>query len=268
VSIDDLSPEDRPDVQGAFAAGGHQGAANTNRSVNNVVDEQTVNPGWFDEGTTVIPSRRTSLIYEPASGRIPYSDAGRKMMESAPRQPMSGFAGPEDFNLITRCLASVNAGPPMRAVAYNNNLQIIQSQNYVALLNEMIHEVRIVPLDNRPRVPDSVQMWNGSARGHWEKDTLVVESTNFRPHVEGWPFFASAKMKLVERFSRIGPNTLEYEFEVSDPVAYTQTWKGEYPMKKTADQIYEYACHEGNWSVGGSLKGARVEEQKAAAHSK
>jgi hypothetical protein len=177
---------------------------------------------------------------------------------------MTGFKGPEDFNLITQCLASVNAGPPMRAVAYNNNLQIVQAPGYVALLNEMIHDARIVPLDNRPRLPESVQMWNGSARGHWEKDTLVVESTNFRRRVEGWPFFATEKMSLVERFTRVGPNTLHYEFEVSDPVAYTETWKAEYPMKKNKDQIYEYACHEGNWSVEGSLRGARVEEQKAA----
>jgi hypothetical protein len=146
--------------------------------------------------------------------------------------------------------------------AYNNNYQIVQGPGYVTILVEMIHDVRVIPTDGRPHLPSNVRQWLGDSRGHWEGDTLVVETTNFtnKTNFRG----ASENMRLVERFTRSDANTINYEFTVNDPSSFTKPWTAQVPMKKTAESLLEYACHEGNYAMEGMLRGVRVEEQSAA----
>jgi len=171
--------------------------------------------------------------------------------------------GPEDRGLPERCLLWPTAGPPMLPGGYNNNYQIIQSPGYVVILVEMIHDVRIIPLDGRPHLGSSVRQWMGDSRGHWEGKTLVVDTTDFngKARFRG----ADEKMHLTERFTRADPDTLLYEFTVDDPTAFTKPWSAQVPMRKSEGPIFEYACHEGNYGMEGILGGARAEEKKAAA---
>jgi hypothetical protein len=143
---------------------------------------------------------------------------------------------------------------------YNNNYQIVQAPGYVMILVEMIHDARIIPLGGRPHAPAPVRQWLGDSRGHWEGDTLVVETTNFndQSRFRG----ADANLKLVERFRRTDPDTIIYEFTVSDPTAFTKPWSAQIPMRRTEEQIFEYACHEGNYALRGVLAGARADEKR------
>ena len=220
------------------------------------------NQAWFDRGSKVVPSLRTSLIVDPADGKIPYSEAGRKRMAaSAEYARAHPTDGPEDLALPDRCLLWATAGPPMLPGPYNSNYQIFQAPGYVAIAIEMIHEVRIIPLDRRPHLPGSVRQWLGDSRGHWEGNTLVVETSNFtdKSHFRG----ATANMRLTERFTRTDANTLTYEFTVDDPATFAKPWTASIPMAKSAGPIYEYACHEGNYAVPGILGGARKQEAEA-----
>ena len=143
--------------------------------------------------------------------------------------------------------------------AYNNNVQIVQTSGFVAILNEMIHEHRIVPLDGRSHLDQHIRQWLGDSRGHWEGNTLVVDTRNFSPKTD---FRGSgAGLHVIERFTRVGPDTLQYEFTVDDPTMWTRPWTAMIPMKKSAERMYEYACHEGNHSIVGVLSGARLDEQ-------
>ena len=167
--------------------------------------------------------------------------------------------GPEDRGAFERCLLGFNAGPPMHPSGYNNNLQIFQTPNSVALLIEMVHDVRVVPLDGRPHLPASMRQWKGDSRGRWEGDTLVVETRNF---TEATSFRGSGpNMHLIERFTRLSPGRLLYEFTIDDPESFTKPWTVAVPMKKTDQPIYEYACHEGNYSMMNMLAGARALEK-------
>jgi hypothetical protein len=149
----------------------------------------------------------------------------------------------------------------MVPAGYNNNYQIFQTRDYVAISTEMIHDVRIIPLDGRPHIPSSVRQWMGDSRGHWEGNTLVVETTNF---TNKRPFRGSDQnMRVIERFTRTDPDTILYRFTVDDPTAFTKQWTGEIAMSKTPGPIYEYACHEGNYSLSGMLAGARLAEKEA-----
>jgi len=154
----------------------------------------------------------------------------------------------------------------MLPAGYNNNYQILQTPGYVVILIEMIHDVRIIPLDGRPHLPGNIRQWLGDSRGHWEGNTLVVDTTNFteKTHFRG----ADRNLHLVERFTRVDPGTILYQFTVDDPTAFTSKWVGEAPMTKIVGPIYEYACHEGNYSMEGTLKGARAEEKAAAEAAK
>jgi hypothetical protein len=145
---------------------------------------------------------------------------------------------------------------------YNDNYQIFQGPGYVAVVVEMIHDVRVIPTDGRPHLPDSVRLWRGDSRGHWEGNTLVVETTNFngKAHFRG----ATEKMHLIERFTRTAADTLTYEFTVDDPATFAKPWTASIPMVKSDGPIYEYACHEGNYAVPGILAGARLQEKKLA----
>ena len=222
------------------------------------------NDFWWDRGTKVVKTLRTSLIIDPPDGRIPAMVPGANQRLAAQRGARGGRAtdGPEFRPLAERCLLWATAGPPMMPSFYNNNYQIIQSKDYVVILVEMIHDARIIPIDNRPHLPGSVRQWLGNAVGHWEGSTLVVETTNFTDKTS---FQSSSKdMKLTERFTRTDENTLTYEFTVDDPSTYVRPWTAQIPMSKTEGPIWEYACHEGNYAMTNVLKGARAEEKAAA----
>ena len=155
-----------------------------------------------------------------------------------------------------RCIVGFNAGPPMVPGAYNNNVQLFQTPDYVVILNEMVHNARIVPLDGRPH--GTIRQWVGDSRGHWEDETLVVETTNLRKSsFRG----SSVNLHLVERFTRVSPDTIRYEFTVEDPETWTRPWTVAVPMTKTQGPMFEYACHEGNYAMEGILSGARAEER-------
>jgi hypothetical protein len=220
------------------------------------------NDSWWDRGTKVVPTRRTSIIVDPPDGRIPALTPEAQKAESARvavRQRPAG--GPEDRGLPERCILWPTAGPPMLSSAYNNNYQILQIPGYVVIFIEMIHDVRIIPLDGRPHLASHVRQWMGDPRGRWEGNTLVVDTTNFTAKN---PFRGSDRnLHLIERFTRIDPDTILYRFTVEDPTAFTRIWTGEVPMTRTPGPIYEYACHEGNYSMTNILSGARAEDRAA-----
>ena len=182
-----------------------------------------------------------------------------------------GRNGPEDRGVSERCLLGFNTGPPITPGGYNQNVQIFQVPGTVALLTEMVHDSRIIPLDGRPHVADDIRQWKGDSRGYWDGDTLVVETTNFTHKIASFsphPFasYGSAeKMHLTERFTRVDDDTLHYEFTVNDPRTFTQPFTAILQMQKADHALYEYACHEGNYGLHNVLAGARQEEQEAAA---
>jgi hypothetical protein len=224
------------------------------------------NEFWYDRGDKIAGSKRTSLIVDPPDGRLPaWTPEGQKqahLRAAAERDDQLGHPladSWEDRPLQERCIVGLNAGPPMTPGAYNNNFQLLQAAKYVLILNEMVHSARIVPLDGSPH--GSIPQWKGDSRGHWEGNTLVVDTTNFKREtsLEG----SSANMHLIERFTRTDANTLLYEFTVDDPTMWTRPWTAVVPMSKSEDPIYEYACHEGNYGMTGILAGARAEEKAA-----
>jgi hypothetical protein len=217
---------------------------------------------WLDYGRKVIGSRRSSLIVDPPDGRIPPRSAEGKDRDAALRAAARGRGpadNPEDRSLWERC---VTRGVPegMLPGAYNNNLQILQTRGYVLLISEMIHDARVVPLDGRPHAPSAIRSWTGDPRGRWEGDTLVVDSTNFseRANFRG----SRAGLHLVERFRRVDEQTLEYSFTVEDPSTWTRPWTVQFPMAKSTGDIYEYACHEGNYGLQNILKAGRATDKK------
>lgn len=208
---------------------------------------------------------RTSLIGDPADGRLPplTPEAQTRLAAAAERRRLHPFDGPEDIALGLRC---ITGSVPMLGAGYNNYYQIAQSSGHVAINMEMRHDTRMIPLDGRPHVPQNIRLWLGDPRGRWEGDTLVVDTTNFR---DGAPIragaaSATAKAHVIERFTRVAPDTLKYEVTVEDPGTWTRPWTAVLFMKSTKDHIYEYACHEGNSAMTGTLAGARVQEGKAA----
>ncbi len=222
------------------------------------------NDFWWDWGENIAATRRTSLVIDPPDGRIPplTPAAQRRAEERAERRRLHPSDGPEDRTLADRCLNWVSAGPPMLPTAYNNNFHLVQTPDHVLIVNEMIHDARIVPLDGRSALPDTVDQWLGSSRGYWDGDTLVVETTNFTNQTSFRG--ASENMRLTERFTRVADDVLLYEFTVDDPEAFTQPWTVQIPARRTDGLIYEYACHEGNVAMTGILAGARAEEAAAA----
>jgi hypothetical protein len=221
------------------------------------------NDFWWDRGTKVVSTLRTSLIVDPPDGKVPALTAEAQKRQADARAAARGHAndGPESRALTERCILWPTAGPPMLPSFYNNNYQIVQGPGYVMILVEMIHDVRIIPTDGRPHLPSEIRQWMGDPRGHWEGNTLVVETTNFssKANFRG----SDENLKLVERFTRTGPDTLMYEFTVNDPTAFTKPFTGQIPMYPTQGPILEYACNEGNYAMTGMLAGARAEEKAA-----
>ena len=210
---------------------------------------------------------RTSLIVDPANGKLPplSAEGQRRAAERAEaRKRMGGpYDAAENMQLDDRCIMMDRNGPPMMYGNYNNTYQILQAPGYAMILAEMLHDARIVPLDDRPALPATVRQWTGVRRGHWEGDTLVVETTNLNGKN---PFrgLSTEQMRVTERFTRIDEGTIRYQFTVDDPGAWSRPWSGEMPMKKTIGPIFEHACHEGNYGMYNILAGARAEEKKAA----
>jgi hypothetical protein len=219
---------------------------------------------WIDRGSrvaTIRGERRTSLIVDPPNGKAPVTLERQQYLTE--RRMRQGFDGPEARPLGERCLLAFgsSSGPPMLPVLYNNNYQIVQTKDAVVILVEMVHDARIIRLEGGA-APAAVPKWMGDSVGRWEGDTLVVETTNFTRH-ESFRG-ATPNAKIVERFRRAAPDTIEYRFTVEDPNAFTQAWSGEIPFYRTDNPIYEYACHEGNYALPGILAGAREEEKAAA----
>jgi hypothetical protein len=223
--------------------------------------EQSVHPSWWlDYGKTVVKTRRTSLIVDPPDGRIPplTADGQRRAAERRAAARTHGTADSyENRSLQERC---ITRGVPegMLPGPYNNNIQLVQTPGYVMILTEMIHDARIVPLDGRPHNAAPLQQWMGDSRGRWDGDTLVVDTTNFtdRTNFRG----SGSTLHLVERFTRLDRDALEYRFTVDDPQTWTRPWTVAYPMVRTNGLIYEFACHEGNYGLRNILSYARAVE--------
>ena len=220
---------------------------------------------WLDQGTSTVGTRRTSLIIDPPNGRIPpvtpEAQARLDTMREARQRPAHG---PEDRNVAERCILGFNAGPPMEPSAYNNNVQLFQTSDHVVLLNEMVHDVRIIPLDGRPHLSPDIRQWMGNSRGRWDGDTLVVDTTDFYYQTSFSQRQGSTRdMHLVERFRRVDADTLLYEFTVDDSATWTRSWTAAILMTRSEEPIYEYACHEGNYGMLNILTGARAEDEAA-----
>jgi hypothetical protein len=219
------------------------------------------NDFWYERGDKIVGDRRSSLITDPPDGRIPYSAATRARNAERARRPESDqFSDPEALSLVDQCILGFNSGPPMISGTYNNNLQIVQTPGYVVIFNEMVHNARIIPTDGRPHGP--LPQWTGDSVGHWEGDTLVVETKNFKRETS-LPG-STAKTIVVERFTRVAPRTIDYKFTITDPDAYSRPWTASEPLQAIDEQLFEYACHEANYGMEGVLRGARYREKEAA----
>ncbi len=225
------------------------------------------NDFWWDTGTRVVPSRRTALIIDPPDGRVPPLTAGaeKRLNDIAEARKQRGPADhPEDRNLWERC---ITRGLPnvMLPQPYNNNYQVLQTRDHVVIVAEMIHDARIIPLDGRAHLPSHLREWMGDPVGRWEGDTLVVETTNFtnKTSYRG----AGENLRLVERFTRTAPGVLRYQVTIDDPTTFTRPWTIELPATPSDGEIYEYACHEGNYGLEGILRGHRAQEKATTEQS-
>jgi hypothetical protein len=241
--------------------------AESNRDRRGSTPEEDValayNEAFFDRGTKVASNLRTSVVVDPADGKVPpLTPEAREAAAARAAVQRRRPEGPQDFGLPIRCILWPTAGPPMVPGPYNNNYEIVQTRDYVAIETEMIHDVRIIPLDGRPHVSSAVRLWMGDSIGHWEGDTLVVDTTNFtdQTHFRG----ADRNLHLVERFTRVDAETIRYRFTVDDPTAFTRPWTGEIIMSRATGPLYEYACHEGNYSLASMLRAARAQEKAEA----
>jgi hypothetical protein len=231
-------------------------------------DTGAYNTFWFERGKR---SAQTSLIVDPANGRLPAStatgQAHKKELEKLRLEDGGRLPGShEEFDVYDRCITRALPGAMMPGF-YNHNYQILQTPQYVAILVEMIHDARIIPLDGRPHASPRIRQWLGDSRARWEGDTLVVETTNFREGAEergmaNTVVGGSPDMVLVERFTRVDADTLDYRFTVTDPTIFTAPWTVSAPMTTLDAKIYEYACHEGNYAIRNMLSGARAEEER------
>ena len=276
-----ITPLQRPDeVEGRALLTAEEAAGFEERTALERVDRPprpgdtgTYNRFWVDYGTRVVGTLRTSLIVDPPDGRLPpaapAAQARNEARRAAGPQPPAGH---EDLSITDRCIMGFNAGPPFVPSAYNNTVQLFQTPGHVVILNEMIHDARIVPLDGRPHLDDGIRQWLGDSRGRWEGATLVVETTNFtsgRDMTRGvniWryvdPRGAVATSRLVERFTRLDDGTLSYEFTIDDPGTWTSPWTAAFPLTGIDGELFEYACHEGNYSAANILAGARADERR------
>lgn len=249
--------------------------------------ESAYNAFWSDTVTNISADNRTSLIVDPPDGRLPPLTAAAQKREASwratwqppirvpfllgPMFPNKQTRSVEDFGLSERCLVGYSSGPPLMPGAYNSNLQVFQTPDHVVLFTEMVHDARIVPLDGRPPVSPAITQWNGSARGYWDGDTLVIDSTNFTPKRASFnvgildAVGTGEHLHLTERLTRIDPDTLRYEYTVRDATTFTRPFTAVQTLQRTTGPLFEYACHEGNYGLHNMLAGARAAEREAAA---
>ena len=271
VDVDNRQGQSQADVEGAY------------------------NTVWWDWGSELNEDLRTSLIVDPANGKLPAlteaAKARLKEQNELRTPPVRDYfsysakpatykpAGPESLGLSERCLVGVNAGPPFNPSAYNNNIRIVQTSHYTVILTEMIHDARIVLMSDKPHSTSGVERWSGESRGHWEGNTLVVETRNFTDKTPAFQLPATLdtleeagavgsgkSLNLTERFTPTREGRLLYEYTVNDPLTFERPFTVAIPMRASDERMYEYACHEGNYAMKGILKGARLLE--AEAHSK
>ena len=219
------------------------------------------NEFWYERGIELTSDKRTSLIIDPPGGRLPSrvpqpEDPERERLSPA-EATARRYDSYENRSTGDRCLMGFNAGPPMRSSAYNNNLMIFQAPGYVTILNEMVHNARVIPIGDTASVPFS--QYSGVSRGHWEGETLVIETSQFRGGSSG---LTSPNMHLIERLTRLDPDTVAYEYTVTDPTVYTAPYTVMMPFRRTDGPLFEYACHEGNIGLYGILAGARELERQ------
>ncbi len=274
----------REQIQEAIARQEAAAAAADAAAAQRVVDPDappvTNNPGGYNdfwvESAGIGDTVRTSHIVYPENGRIPAAVEGAPVQRGGlgpdipgdrpVRYVVGGISkdGPEDRGLSERCIVGFNSGPPFTPSLYNNNLQIFQNKDTAVIMTEMIHDARIVPLGERPPLDDDIRLWSGDSRGYWDGDTLVVETRNFNGYRQTFASRGSNfDMVLTEKFTRTAYDTVDYEFTIDDPSTYTDKITAIVTMTKVAGQIYEYACHEGNYGMVNILRGARVEEREA-----
>jgi hypothetical protein len=219
---------------------------------------------FWERGRKVVSTRRTSVVVDPRDGRIPplTAEAQKNAAARDEARRLRPADGPEDRSLDDRCIVRRTSGPPMLPAGYSNNYQFVQTSDYVAILVEMIHDVRIIPFDTRPHLSGKIRQLLGDSRGRWEGNTLVVDTSNFtnKTNFRG----SGANLRVTERFTRVDSSTLLYQFTVDDPESFTRPWSGEIPMKKVEGPIFEYACHEGNYSMAYILNAVRAEERATA----
>ena len=225
----------------------------------------TYNTFFREYGTRVVKTLRTSIITEPADGRIPPLTPAAEAMRRNRAERIRNMEHPEDLGLQDQCLTFLSSGPPLLPYTYNSNYQIVQTDNVILVHAEMLPEARLIYLDGRPHPPQSIRLWTGHSVGRWEGGTLIVDTTNFN---DGRGFYGDAggnfgwdrHLHLIERFSLLDRDTLLYQFEIDNPTAYTRRWTGELTMTRTQERIYEFACHEANYSLENMLRGQRATE--------
>lgn len=269
-----LTPLERPEEYGdrAFltneeAAALEQGAVGRNQAANASPATRTevggaigaYNQFWMDYGTKVVEARRTSLILDPPNGRRPpMTDEGRKRPRTGGSFGSAPLEQIEDLSFFDRCIGTM--GLPIYPTAYNNNVQLFQTPDQIVMVIEMMNDVRVIPLDGGPH--GEIRQWMGESRGHWEGDTLVVETTSFDRVL---PLIgASRNATLVERFTRVSADILDYEYTIEDPTTWTRPWTAVQSLRKNPEPLFEYACHEGNYAAANMLAGARQDEAAAA----
>ena len=230
-------------------------------------DVGNYNQFWFDSGTKVVATRQTSLVVDPPDGRVPVKPEAEAKRDFNLAHNADSY---EYMSVWDRCITRGIPGA-MFPAGYNNAYEIVQIPGYVVIHYEMIHNVRVIPLDGRPHLPAYIKLWDGDSRGHWEDNTLVVDTTNYNG--KGWISTSAAggrikgiaqseALHVVERFTRVDADTIHYEVTIDDPSVYTRPWKVSIPMSRDPQyQIFEYACHEGNHGVEGALRGGRAQDK-------
>ena len=229
----------------------------------------TYNSFYREWGTQTVRTRRTSIITDPPDGRIPALTPAAAEIKRRRLEGLRKFENPEELGLQDRCLAFLTSGPPLLPYSYNSNYQIVQTNDAVVIHAEMIHETRVIHLGGRPHLPATIRLWTGDSIGHWEGGTLVVDTTNFN---DGGGFYGDAggnfgwdrNLHMIERFRLLDADTLLYQFEIDNPTAFVRPWRGELTMARGTGNIYEFACHEGNYSMVNILRGYRATERKPA----
>jgi hypothetical protein len=236
------------------------------RSSTGVADvDLAYNDFWWERGSTV-GTKRTSLIIDPPDGRVPaLTPEGQRRAEEVARRIRGVASGPEDRNLAERCLTR---GAPKLPGGYNNNVHILQTPDHIAILQEMIHETRLIPLDGRPHLSAGISQWVGDSRARWDGSTLVIDTTNYHPDSAFNSYYccrgAGRTLHIVERYTRVNADTIDFQFTVEDKTTFTRPFTIAVPMTRNDEPMFEYACHEGNYGMTGILSGARAQEKAAS----